>query len=106
MDPTLFALITGPGKTPLASVALGCTGSGRGSNISRGDSRATESIRSNLFVDNGKRDVDHSSGDSLGDSGEEQSKAEKLQHREWMRRKASAQPGATSNKAEAIYTIR
>jgi hypothetical protein len=74
MDPTLFALITGPGKTPSASVALGCTGSGTVSNSSRGDSRATESIRSNFFVDYGKRDVDRSSGDSLGDSDEEQSK--------------------------------
>ena len=53
--------------------------------VAVGDSRAKESIRSNFFVDNGKIDVDRSSGNSLGDSGEEQSKVEKLQHREWMR---------------------
>jgi len=97
MDPTLFALITGPGKTPEASVALGCT-QVLFQTVAAGDSLATESIRSNFFVDYGKRDVDHSSGDSLGDSGEEQSKVEKLQHREWMRRTASTtQPGATSD---------
>jgi hypothetical protein len=36
MDPTFFTRITGPGKTPSASVALGCTGSDTNSNSSRG----------------------------------------------------------------------
>ena len=36
-----------------------------------GDSRARESIRRYFFVDYGKIIVDHSSGDSLRDSGEE-----------------------------------
>jgi hypothetical protein len=82
MDPTFLALITGPGKTPEASVALGCTGSGCRFEQERaaGDSRAKEPIRSNILVDNGKRDADRSSGESLRDSGEEQSKVEKLQH--------------------------
>jgi hypothetical protein len=35
MDRTLFARITGPGKTPEASVALGYTGSETVSNSSR-----------------------------------------------------------------------
>jgi hypothetical protein len=43
-----------------------------------GDSHAKESIRSYFFIDYGKIIVDHSSGDSLRDSGEEQSKVVKL----------------------------
>jgi hypothetical protein len=83
MDPTLFTRITGPGKTPSASVALGCTGSDTVSNRNHtGDSLAKKSIRSYFFVDYGKIDADHSSADSLRDGGKEQSKAVKLQHRE------------------------
>jgi len=36
INPTLLARSTGPGKTPEASVALGCTGSNTVSNSSRG----------------------------------------------------------------------
>jgi hypothetical protein len=54
-----------------------------------GDSLAKESIRSYFCVDYGKIEVDHSGGDSLRDSDEEQSKVVKLQHRKWMRRTAS-----------------
>ena len=43
-----------------------------------GDSHAKESIRSYFFVDYGKIIADHSSGDPLRDSGEEQGKAVKL----------------------------
>ena len=43
-----------------------------------GDSRAKESIRSYVFVDYGKVITDNGSGDSLRDSGEEQSKVVKL----------------------------
>jgi hypothetical protein len=43
-----------------------------------GDSHTKESIRSYIFVDYGKIDADHSSCDSLRDSGEEQSKVVKL----------------------------
>lgn len=42
-----------------------------------GDSRSKESVRSYFFVDYGKIDANHSSGDSLRDSGEEQSKVVK-----------------------------
>jgi hypothetical protein len=49
MDPTLFARITGPGKTPEASVALGYTGSDTVSNSSCG--RLTcEGIHQELFL--------------------------------------------------------
>jgi hypothetical protein len=71
MDPTLFALIIGPGKIPAASVALGCTGSDTVRTAAAKDPHARKSIRSYDAVDYGKRDADGSSGDSLGDSGEE-----------------------------------
>lgn len=49
MDPTLVPRITGPGKTPEASVALGCTGSDTVSNSSRG--RLTcEGIHQELYL--------------------------------------------------------
>jgi len=64
----------------------GCTESDIVSNSSKGDLLAKESIWRYFFVDYGKRDADHSSGDPPGESGEEQSKVMKLQHRERMRR--------------------
>ena len=49
MDPTLAARITGPGKLPEASVALGCTGLDTVSDSSRG--RLTrEEIHQGLFL--------------------------------------------------------
>ena len=81
MDPTLFALITGPGKTPSASVALGVVlVQAPFRTKAAEDSLASESIRSYFSVDYGKRDTDHIGGDSLRDSGEEKSKVVKLQH--------------------------
>ena len=50
MDPTFLARITGPGKTPEASVALGYTGSDTVSNsISRGK-LTRDGIHRELFL--------------------------------------------------------
>jgi hypothetical protein len=70
-DPTLVARITGPGKTPLASVALGLLVQVPFRTAATGDSLASESIRSYFCVDYVKIGANGSSGDTLRDSGEQ-----------------------------------